>query len=113
MVATGLYGVISYNVSRRTQEIGIRMALGAQRGQVVASVLRESVLLTMAGIALGILLALTATRFMAALLYGLAPQDPVALEISALIMLGIAAVAGYLPANRASKVDPMVALRYE
>jgi predicted permease len=113
LAATGLYGVVSYNASRRTREIGIRMALGAQREQVLSSVLRESVLLTLAGIVLGSVAALMATRFIAALLYGLPPQDPFVLGVSAAIMLAVAAVAGYLPANRASKIDPMVALRYE
>ncbi|MGI9074115.1 MAG: FtsX-like permease family protein [Bryobacteraceae bacterium] len=113
LAATGLYGVVSYNVSRRTREIGIRMALGAQRGQVLRSVLRESILLTMSGVAFGILAALIATRFVAALLYGIAPQNPIALGASAATMLGVAALACCLPANRASKVDLMVALRYE
>jgi predicted permease len=113
LAATGLYGVVSYNVSRRTKEIGIRMALGAQRGQVLRSVLRESILLTMLGIAFGILAALIAARFVAALLYGIAPQNPIALGASAAMMLVVAALACCLPANRASKVDPMVALRYE
>ncbi len=113
LAATGLYGVVSYNVSRRTREIGVRMALGAQRIEILGSVLRESVFLTLSGIAFGIVGALTTARLMAALLYGLAPQDPAALGVSVAIMLAIAAVAAYVPANRASKVDPMVALRYE
>jgi predicted permease len=113
LAATGLYGVISYNVSRRTKEIGIRMALGAQRHQVLRSVLRESILLSLSGIAFGILAALIAARFVAALLYDIAPQNPIALGASAAIMLGVAVLACWLPANRASKVDPMVALRYE
>lgn len=113
LAATGLYGVISYNVSRRSREIGIRMALGAQRRDVLRSVLRETLLLALAGIAVGIFGALAVTRFVASLLYGLAPRDPIALGISAAIMLAIAALAGYLPASRASRVDPMVALRYE
>jgi predicted permease len=113
LAATGLYGMINYNISRRTKEIGIRMALGAQRAQVLGSVLRESILLTISGIAFGILGALIAARFIAALLYGVAPRNPIALGIAAAIMLGVAALACCLPAHRASKVDPMVALRYE
>jgi ABC-type antimicrobial peptide transport system permease subunit len=89
------------------------MALGAQRIEIVRSVLRESLLLTFLGIAFGIFGALIAARFAAALLYGLAPRDPIALGLSAAIMLTIAALAAYVPASRASKVDPMVALRYE
>ncbi len=113
LAAMGLYGVISYNVSRRTREMGIRMALGAQRIKILASVLREILSLTLVGIAAGILGALALTRFAAALLYGLTPGDPLVLGFSAAMMLAIAAIAGYLPANRATKVDPMTALRYE
>jgi len=113
LAAIGLFGVISYNVSRRTREIGLRMALGAQRIEIFGSVLREILSLTLLGTAFGILGALAVTRFAAVLLYGLTPQDPLVLVISAAIMLSIAAIAGYLPANRAAKIDPMVALRYE
>lgn len=113
LAATGLYGTISYNVSRRTREIGIRMALGARRTQVLGPVLRESILLAISGIAFGILGALVATRLIAALLYGISAQSPTALGGAAAIMLGVAALAWSLPAHRASKVDPMVALRYE
>jgi predicted permease len=113
LAATGLYGMISYNVSRRAREIGIRMALGARRAQVLRSVLRETMLLTISGIAFGILGALVAARFVTALLYGIAPQSPSALGVAAAIMLGVSVLACTLPAHRASKVDPMVALRYE
>lgn len=113
LAAMGLYGVISYNVSRRTREIGVRMALGAQRIEILRTVLRESLSLTLFGIAFGILGTLAVTRFAAALLYGLTPRDPLVLGMSAAIMLAIAALAGYLPAKRATNIDPMVALRYE
>ncbi len=113
LAATGLYGVISYRVSARTREIGIRMALGAERGQVVRSVLRQTVLLTVSGVVFGLFVALAAARFIGSLLYGLSPEDPIALAVAAAIMLAAAVIAAYLPANRASKVDPMVALRYE
>jgi predicted permease len=113
LAATGLYGVVSYRVSTRTREIGIRMALGAERGQVVRSVLRQIALLTISGIAFGLIVAFVAARFVGSLLYGLSPRDPIALAVAAAIMLAAAVVAAYLPAIRASKVDPMVALRYE
>jgi predicted permease len=113
LAATGLYGVISYKVSRRTKEIGVRMALGAQPSQILGSVLRESLLVTISGMAFGTLGALITTRFIVSLLYGLSPQDPFALGMSAAVMLAAAALAAYVPANRASRIDPMVALRYE
>ncbi len=113
LAATGLYGVVSYRVSTRTREIGIRMALGAERGQVVLAVLSQTLLLTLSGIALGLILAFALARFVNSLLYGLSPRDPIALVAAAAIMLMAAMIAAYLPANRASKVDPMIALRYE
>ncbi len=113
LAATGLYGVVSYRVSIRTREIGIRMALGAERGQVVRSLLRQTVLLTVYGIAFGLVMAFAAAHSVGSLLYGLSPGDPVALAVSAAILLTAAVVAAYLPANRASRIDPMIALRYE
>src|SRR5579859_2009776 len=109
----GIYGLMSYVVSRRTNEIGIRMALGAARSNVSWLVMREIVLLVAVGIALGIPITLLGTRLVANMLYGLKGTDPVSLTAAVLLLLAVAALAGYFPARRASKVDPMVALRYE
>ena len=113
IAVVGLYGVLSYAVARRTQEIGIRMALGAQSRDVVAMILKEVVWLVCLGLALGIPLALFLSRFVADLLYGLTPTDPLTIIVGALVMLIVAMFAGYAPARRASRVDPMVALRCE
>jgi predicted permease len=113
VAAIGLFGLMSYNVSRRTREIGIRMAMGAQRKEVLGLVLRESMLLVIAGIAIGIAGALGAGRFVASQLFGLEPTDPTTLMAAIVVMLAVSAAAGYLPARRAARVDPIVALRYE
>jgi ABC-type antimicrobial peptide transport system permease subunit len=113
LATTGLYGLINYNVSSRRREIGIRMALGAQRFRVLGFVLSQSLVLTTSGICLGIVAAALATRYIASLLYGLAPRDPAALAIATTLMLIISAGAAFIPAYRASKADPMTALRYE
>ncbi len=116
LAAIGLFGLMSYNVSRRTSEIGIRMALGAQRGQVVGMVLGESVVMVGVGIAIGLGLALAAGKFittMSTLLFGLAPWDVATAATAIVTMVVVAALAGYLPAHRASRVDPLTALRYE
>jgi len=113
LACIGLYGIMAYAVVRRTNEIGIRMALGAQRSDVLGMVLGESLLLVTVGIALGLPVALAATRLLKSFLFGLTPNDPVAIVASILLMAAVAAFAGYLPARRASRVDPMVALRYE
>jgi len=113
LAAIGIYGVIAYSVTQRTREIGIRMALGAQRTQMFGMVLRQSMTLVIIGIAIGFLVALSATRVMATLLYGVGAND---LSIYAVViaLLGAAAMlASYIPARRAMRVDPMVALRYE
>jgi len=111
--AIGIYGLMSYVVSRRTNEIGIRMALGAARSNVSWLVMREIVLLVAIGIAIGIPVTLAGSRLVANMLYGLKGTDPVSLTAAVLLLLAVAALAGYFPARRASKVDPMVALRYE
>jgi predicted permease len=113
VAAIGLFGLMSYNVSRRTREIGIRMAMGAQRKEVLRLVLRESLLLVIAGIAIGIAAALGTGRFVASQLFGLEPTDPTTMMAVIVVMLVVSAAAGYLPARRAARVDPMVALRYE
>jgi predicted permease len=109
----GMFGLMSYTVARRTREIGIRMALGAEREMVLRSVMKEALLLVAIGVVIGLAGALALTRFIASLLFGLAPHDPLTISVSILLMLLVAVLAGYLPARRASRVDPMVALRYE
>jgi predicted permease len=113
LASIGLFGLMSYNVSRRTNEIGIRMALGAQRQDVLRLVMRESMILVVVGVVAGIAIALGASQFVSTLLFGLAPRDPSSLAIAIVVMLAVSALAGYLPARRASRVDPMVALHYE
>ncbi len=113
LAAVGLYGIMAYVVARRTTEIGIRMALGAKRSAVQWMVLRDAFLLVVIGIAVGIPAAASLTRFAKSLLFGVEANDPITITCAALLMLLIAAAAGYLPARRASRVDPMIALRYE
>lgn len=111
--AIGLYGLMAYNVTQRTREIGIRVALGAHRGSVQLMVLRETLLLALTGLAIGIPCALLASRFIASMLYGVAPHDAVTLAAVSLVLLIAAGIAGFLPSRRAMRVDPMVALRHE
>jgi ABC-type antimicrobial peptide transport system permease subunit len=113
LAAIGLYGLMSYTVGRRTHEIGIRLALGAQLHNVKWMVLRESVALGLTGMAVGILCALGAGRLLASMLFGVSSSDGQSIVIASLLLLGVALTAGYLPARRAMRVDPMVALRYE
>jgi predicted permease len=111
LAALGIYGVISYSVTQRTQEIGIRMALGASTGRVQLGVLGKTIRLVFIGIAAGIGASLLVARAIVALLYGTAPTDPVTFGAVILLLGGVALLAGYLPARRASRIDPMVALR--
>ncbi len=113
LAAIGLYGVLAFSVSRRTREIGIRMAVGADRAGIVGMVLRESVWIVTAGVAAGIPLALACGRFASALLYGLNAQDARTAVGATLLLAAAALIASLLPAWRASRVDPMTALRSE
>ncbi|HJR61019.1 MAG TPA: FtsX-like permease family protein, partial [Vicinamibacterales bacterium] len=113
LAAVGLYGVMSYTVARRTNEIGIRLALGAQRQHVLGATMRESLVLVGIGAAIGIAIVLLASRFVASLLYGVPKNDAVSIALATAVLSVVAAIAAYLPARRASLVDPMVALRNE
>jgi putative ABC transport system permease protein len=113
LATIGLYGVMSYNVARRRNEIGIRMALGAEQARVLRMILGEVALLVGTGLLVGLGAALATTRLVASLLYGLRPNDPVIFAVAAAVLAGVAFVAGYLPARRASCVDPMATLRDE
>jgi len=113
IASIGLFGLLSYSVARRTNEIGIRIALGAQRAAVVSLVMRESIAMVAAGVAIGLAAVAGAGRLIASLLYGLSPSDPATIVAATAVMLAVSAFAGYLPARRAARVDPMVALRCE
>ena len=113
LASIGLYGIMAFTVARRTRDIGIRMALGARRFGIVRKVLGETLILMLIGIAVGVPIALAGTRLIKSMLFGLGAADPVAITAACAILAIIAALAGYIPARRASQVDPMVALRYE
>ena len=113
LACIGLYGVMSYDVARRAHEIGVRMALGAQRVDIVRLVMRETTSLVVVGLIAGLGAALSTTRLIESLLYGLTPNDPLTIGLAGLLLVAVAALAGYLPARRAARLDPMVALRHE
>jgi ABC-type antimicrobial peptide transport system permease subunit len=113
LAAVGLYGVLSYGIARRTGEIAVRIALGAQPGRVIAMILRETSGLVVAGLALGAGLAYAGSRLIDSRLYGIAPQDPLTLALAAGLLVLVALSAAYVPAQRASRLDPMAALRQE
>ena len=113
LACVGLYGTMAYAVARRTSEIGIRMALGAERSAILGMVLRETAVIVAAGIALGVPAAWAASNLLKTRLFGLTPHDPWSIGLSVAATLFVTMIAGYVPARRASRVDPMVALRYE
>jgi macrolide transport system ATP-binding/permease protein len=113
IACVGLYGTMAYGVARRTSEIGIRMALGAQRGDVIWMVLRQVFVLAAAGVGIGIPVALGASRFVESFLFGVKPNDAPALMLAVVVLAGAALLAGYVPARKASRIDPMTAVRYE
>jgi len=113
LATVGLYGVVAYSVARRTHEIGIRLALGANGGKIARMILRETLALVAIGVGAGVVLALAAARLTTALLFGLRPHDPLTLAAAVGLLGAVALLASLLPARRAARVDPMVALREE
>jgi predicted permease len=113
LASIGLFGLMSYSVARRTNEIGIRMALGARAGDVLRLVMSESMRLVAIGVAIGLAVAMAAGRLVSSLLFGLGATDAITILVATVVMVAVSALAGYLPARRASRVDPLVALHYE
>ena len=113
LAALGIYGVIAWSVAQRTREIGIRLALGAQRRDVLTLVLKQGLKLVLLGVVIGVPLSLAVTQLMKGLLFGLSTTDPVALSVVTVLVMIVALLACYIPARRATKVDPVVSLRYE
>ena len=113
LAAIGIYGVLSYIVGQRTREVGIRMALGAQKGDVVWAVLRDGAGMTLPGVGIGLVVALGLTRLMSAMLFGVKPTDVITFASVAVLLCVVALLACYVPARRAAKLDPMQALRAE
>src|SRR5689334_24799350 len=112
LAATGIYGVMSYSVAQRTHEIGVRMALGARRADVLKLVVRQGMLLTIVGVIVGLLGAFGLTRVMSSLMFGVTTKDPITFVAVSLLLVAVAFIACFVPAHRATKVDPLTALRY-
>ena len=113
LAAVGIYGLVAHSVTRRTQEIGIRMSLGAQRGTILRMVLGEGARMAAFGVVIGVAVSLAITRLMSSLLFGVTSTDPLTLVAVAALLTAVALLASYFPARRAIRVDPLVALRYE
>jgi ABC-type antimicrobial peptide transport system permease subunit len=113
LAAVGLYGIVSYGVAQRTREVGVRMALGAQRADVQRLVQRDGLSLVASGVVAGVLVALATTRYLGSLVYGVSPLDPVTFLASAALLAGVALLAHWLPVRRALRIDPAGALRTE
>lgn len=113
LASVGIYGIMAYSVANRTNEIGIRLALGAQPQQVLAMVLREATWLSLAGIAIGLAAALVLARLVRSMLYGMTPADPISLGAGAAILIAAGLAASWIPARRAARIEPVEALRHE
>jgi len=113
LAAVGIYGVMSYTVAQRTREIGIRIALGAKRSDVLKMTVKQGLKLVGIGVVIGAVAALVLTRAMESLLFGVSATDPVTFATISAVLIGVAALASFIPALRATKIDPMVALRYQ
>jgi putative ABC transport system permease protein len=113
LTSIGVYGTVAYAVSRRTHEIGIRMALGARRADVLRAVLKQGIKLVLVGVVIGLAGALVLTRMMTSLLHDVSPTDRLTFACISFLLVGVALLASYIPARRAARIDPMVALRYE
>src|SRR6185436_10298896 len=113
LASVGIYGVMSYSVTQRTQELGVRMALGAQRRDIFSLVLKQGIILALIGVAIGLAGAIGLSKALASVLYGISATDPVTFILVAVIMVAVALVACFFPARKATKVDPLTAMRYE
>ena len=113
LAAVGLYGVVAYTVSQRTREIGLRMAIGAEPGHVMSMIVAGGMKLVLIGVAIGVAGALAFSRFVRTLLFNVAPSDPASYALTALLLIVVAAIACYVPARRAMRVDPLIAMQVE
>jgi putative ABC transport system permease protein len=113
LACVGIYGVMAYAISQRTGEIGLRMALGARRGDILRVVLNDAALIVIAGVGVGLLGSLLLTRFLQTLLFDVKPTDPLTFGALTILLAGVALLASFIPARRASRIDPLLALRHE